>query len=355
MKYLRHIALLCALLPALSCGGPHSRQVGGSKPERVFVNPLRDNGSSPCLVSAGGRFYYLQSSYVRIGIWSAESIEGLKQAQENVVYSPERKYYISGPQLIRLDGKWYIYYSCEGADMSTREIHVLENPSEDPLEGGFVHKAVLRTGCRKSVHPHVCSFKGQRYLLWSGSDESAEIVRFNIHIARLQTPWRLSSKKSVILQPKYEWECQWTSEGDNASDEVVYVNEAPQLLFSRDSTRLLLYFSASQTHTPYYCEGLAWADADCDPLDARSWHKLAEPVFSSDADAQAFGAGHLSFFRDASDSLYLLYQAYSGGVLNRTEDRSPRMQPASWGADGVPVLGRPLPLSTPVREPSVAE
>lgn len=353
MKYPGHIALLCALLAAFSCGGPHPRPLGGTPQERVFVNPVRPSGSSPCLVSAGGRFYYLQSSYVRVGVWVSESIAGLKEAQEHVVYAPEGKYYISGPQMVRLDGKWYIYYSCEGKDMSTRIIHVLENPSEDPLEGHFMHKATLSTGCKKSIHPHVFSYGGKRYLLWSGLDEkgAGEITSANIYIAQMQSPWQLSSQRSVILRPKYEWECQWISEGENISDAVTYVNEAPQLIFSRDSTRLLLYYAASQTHTPYYCEGLAWAEAGCDPLDARNWHKLLEPVFSSDDEAQAYGAGHLSFFRDGSDSLYCLYQAYSGRVLNRKEDRSPRMQAVSWGADGLPVLGHPNPLSAPVREP----
>lgn len=351
-KYAHIICFLLPLALVFACSGP-GRKADGSAAVPCFTNPLRENGSSPCLVSADGRFYYLQSSYVNVSIWSAESVEGLKSAREHVVYELEGKYYISGPRMVRLDGKWYIYFSCEGADMSTRHIHVLENPSEDPLEGKFVHKGVIPTRSKKSVHPFVFSHAGKRWLLWSGFDDvpAPGIVYVNIYMAEMKTPWQLASPGDVILRPKFEWECQWISDNDPFVGHVLYVNEAPYLMLSRDGSKYLLYFAASQTYTPYYCEGMAWADAKSDPMDARNWHKVSEPVFGFDDDVQTYGAGHLSFFRDANDSLYFLYQAYSGRVLNRKEDRSPRMQAAGWGADGIPVLGRPGPVSEPIREP----
>ena len=359
MRFLHRLSgglLLVLLCSGCTCRGPRIRPDDGSRERPCFANPVLPAGSSPCLVSALGRYYYLQSSYTRISIWSAESIAGLKDSPDHPVYVPGEKYYISAPQMVSLDGKWYIYYSCEGLDMSSRQIHVLENASADPLEGEFVHKAVLRTGGGKAVHPFPFSHRGRRYLLWSDADESGGIITRNcICIAEMETPWRLSSRRRTILGPRFEWECQWKSDNYPAKSTPTYVNEAPVVIPSRDSSKLLLYFAASQTYTPYYCEGLAWAEAGDDPTDSRSWHKLSEPVFGSDDAAQAFGAGHLSFYRDADDSLYFLYQAYSGRTLNRLEDRSPRMQRATWGADGLPVLGKPLSLETEVEEPRLRQ
>ena len=82
-----------------------------------------------------------------------------------------------------------------------------------------------------------------------------------------------------------------------------------------------------------------------------SWSKLPEPVFSQNADSLAFGTGHVSFFRNEKDSLYILYNAYSERSPYNIDNRSTRMQQVHWSKDGIPELGCPLLCSTPVRDP----
>ena len=146
------------------------------------------------------------------------------------------------------------------------------------------------------------------------------------------------------------------SENGLVGERPSYVNEAPQAIYSRDTTKVLLYFAASETYTSYYCEGMAVADADSDLTSPGCWKKLPRPVFGSDPGVSASGAGHISFFNDSSeDNTYIVYQAYSDSGQDCLDDRSPRMQKITWDEDGIPVLGTPVALGLPVPEPKIKE
>lgn len=341
-----------------SCVSRGGRQTVETSTGECFTNPIRQGGSSPCVVYADGMYYYTQSTYVRVSLWSSNTIAGLNEAKEHVVYTPDEAYYISGTRLYRLNGKWYIYYSSDNGDMSSRSIHVLENASKNPLEGEFVYKGIIRTGNQKSFHPSVFNHKGQLYFFWSGYDarKGAVIDVSHIYVSRMKDPWTLESAPVAILSPQYEWECQWMSENGLVGERPSYVNEAPQAIYSRDSTKVLLYFAASETYTSYYCEGMAVADAASDLVNPYSWKKLPRPVFGSDSRVSAYGAGHISFFNESSkDNTYIVYQAYSDSGQDCLDNRSPRMQKISWDEDGIPVLGTPVALGLSVPEPKINE
>lgn len=346
-------SLSVVILLLFSCGGQPSSQEGDIVDEVSFVNPVMASGSSPCLIYEDGTYYYTQATYTHVSIWSASSISGLKSAREQVVYEPQDTYYISGPRLYKFDGKWYLYYISEGGEQSMRMIHILENPSSNPLKGQFVEKNAILTGNVKSVHPSVFDKDGKLFLLWSGSDVNpgSDILMRSIYIARLANPWTPASKGIRILSPSYEWECQWVSEDGTSSPGPSYVCDAPQMIFSRDKSKILLYYSASETITSHYCEGLAYTSSDSDLMSPDSWSKLPEPVFSQNADSLAFGTGHVSFFQNEKDSLYILYNAYSERSPYNIDNRSTRMQQVHWSKDGIPELGCPISCSTPVRDP----
>lgn len=351
------LSLSVCILVCAACGSGHT---GKKSIENIagecFTNPIRLGGSSPCIVYADGKYYYTQSTYVRVSLWSSESIDGLKNAQEHVVYTPNEAYYISGTRLYRLNDKWYIYYSSDDGDMNRRSIHVLENSAQNPLDGEFIHKGIIQTGNQKSFHPSVFAHDGSLYFFWSGYDASqkGDIDISHIYVSRMSDPWTLSSSPTIILSPQYEWECQWMSENGLAAERPSYVNEAPQVIYSRDRSKVLLYFAASETYTSYYCEGLAVADSNADLCNASSWTKLPRPVFSSNHEASAYGAGHISFFNESSpDNTYIVYQAYSDSGQDCLDNRSPRMQKISWDENGIPVLGKPVALGMPIPEPTI--
>ena len=350
------LVIISALLCAVSCFGPWQNTT--TETEDVYTNPIFPTGSSPWLICHGGHFYYTQSMNDHISIWKAERIGDIAQSEENVVYAPGNIYHISAPQLHRFDGKWYLYFSSDdGSGSDVRHIYVMENPSESPLDGSFTMLGWVRTGMVKDIHPTTFTHKGIRYLLWSGTDSArpGRISRWGIYIARMSSPWELDSKPVAISFPHFEWECQWIDEDGTSMSSPVLVNEAPAFLYSRDSTKLLVYFAASETYTSYYCEGLIIASANEDPLNPLSWHKQPEPVFSKCEQTGVLGPGHLSFF-STPDKLYILYNGKTRFPdMRAVDNRSCRMQPVEWGSDGIPVLGFPLAEGIVLPAPSVRE
>ena len=338
---------ICVVL-ANSCSGRRNSET--FQQEEVFSNPIYPTGSSPWLVYHGGNYYYTQTMNDHVSIWKAGRIADIASAPEHIVYAPENIYHISAPQLHRIDGKWYLYFSSDdGSVRDVRHIYVMENPAENPTDGSFSMLGWVRTSNVKDIHPTTFSHRGVRYLLWAGTDSARPggISRWGIYLARMKNPAELDSPSSVISEPQYEWECQWIDEDGTSMSSPALVNEAPAFLYSRDSTRLLVYYAASETYTSYYCEGLLEASADADPLNPASWYKHPEPVFSKCERIGVLGPGHLSFFR-TTDQLYILYNGKSRFPdMHAVDNRSCRMQPVSWGEDGIPILGYP------VREDSV--
>ncbi len=348
----RRTALILTALLVLSCLGlRHSESAGQVD---TYTNPIFPTGSSPWLIHYGGSYYYTQSMNDHVSIWKADRIADIASAHEHVVYSPGNIYHISAPQLHRFDDRWYLYFSSDdGSGRDVRHIYVMENPSLNPLEGSFTMLGWVRTGNIKDIHPTTFTHRGERYLLWSGTNSAkpGTVARWGIHIARMRSPWELASPSTVISMPQYEWECQWIDEDGTSMSSPVLVNEAPAFLYSRDSTRLLVYFAASETYTSYYCEGLLEASADADLLDPSSWHKHPEPVFSKCEKTGVLGPGHLSFF-STPEQLYILYNGKSRFLdMHAVDNRSCRMQPVEWGSDGIPVLGFPLSEDTVLLAP----
>lgn len=352
MKRIPAVILVLCLL--VSCFGTVRR--GESKGD-FYTNPIFPSGSSPWLISCGGSFYYTQSMNDRVSIWTAERVADIASAQEHVVYAPGNIYHISAPQLHRIGGKWYLYFSSDdGTGSDVRHLYVMENPSDSPLEGTFTMLGWVRTGMAKSIHPTTFTHGGERYLLWSGTDSVSpgHIARWGIYIARMKSPWELDSAPVLISSPQYEWECQWIDEDGTSMSSPVLVNEAPAFLYSRDSTKLLVYYAASETYTSYYCEGLLMASAESNILNPASWYKNPEPVFAKSEQNGVLGPGHLSFF-EAPDHLYILYNGKTRFPdVHAVDNRSCRMQPVEWGPDGIPVLGSPLPEGTALPAPSPA-
>ena len=223
------------VLMLTSCvSGRNGRQTVETTACATFTNPIRQGGSSPCLVYADGKYYYTQSTYVRVSLWTSETIAGLNDAEEHIVYTPDEAYYISGPRLYRFNRKWYIYYTSDDGDMSRRIVHVLENSSQNPLEGEFMYKGIIKTGNQKSFHPSVFEHKGNLYFFWSGYDSSdkGDIDISHIYVSRMSDPWTLDTAPAAIISPQYEWECQWMSENGLTAEKPSYVNEAPQAIYS---------------------------------------------------------------------------------------------------------------------------
>ena len=344
-----YAALLLLLVSTAACNSGKKTDAGNNTDCEYARDPLIRLGSSPCLTFFEGKYYYCQSSYVKVSLRCAGKLNELYDAPEHTIFYSGKDHQISAPRMYHLDDAWYIYYSSDDGDLSVRNIHIMRNPARSPLEGSWEHKAVLKTGIVKSVHPSIFDRDGQLYLFFSGSMQKEDATIWDIYCCRLSDPWTISSRAESILSARLEWECQWAI-GDTEQDitpkrEV----EAPVCIYSKDKSKVLLYYAASEFLSQYYCEGMAFSDASADLTKAASWTKLPNPVFIQKPGSNLHGTGHISFV-DGSDGedLYFVYHAFNGDPVVNRSNRCPRIQKWSWDENGIPALGTPDSGSTPL-------
>ncbi|GGG52044.1 glycoside hydrolase family 43 protein [Hymenobacter glacieicola] len=347
-----NLLLRVALLVGLLVAGPAQAQQTTSA--TTFSNPLLPSGADPWSIYHGGYYYYTHTTGRNITLWKTKSLSQLKTAPHKVVWTPPaagpNSRDIWAPELHRLGNKWYLYYAADAGTNQTHRLWVLENSSEDPLEGTWIDKGQVRDITNKwAIDGSVFENNGQLYFVWSGW-EGDENGRQDIYLARLKNPWTVDGPRLKVSTPVYGWE----RNGDlnNPQDPPhVDVNEGPEVL--RHGNQLVLIYSASGCWTDFYALGMLTAPADSDLLQPGSWTKSPVPVFQQDPAAKVYAPGHNSFFKSPDGTQdWILYHANDAPGQGCGNFRSPRAQPFTWNPDGTPNFGKPVPPGQPLARPS---
>jgi len=307
----------------------------------AFHNPLVLQRADPQVTLQPDGWYYYTATvpeYDRIEIRRARSLDDLGKAEASVVWRKhargEMGAHIWAPEMHRIEGKWYIYFTAAPSEKIWEiRLYVLENSSPDPFKGEWVERGQLKTGWESfSLDATTFAHRGRRYLVWTqrAADGSKGT---NIYIAKMETPLSIAGPATLLTRPEYAWE------------KVKYdVNEAPAVLVKNG--RVFLTYSASATDANY-AMGMLTARDDADLLDAASWTKSPQPVFtSSDANRQ-WGPGHNSFTTTPDGKTDVLvyharnYRDIVGDPL-RDPNRNTRAQAIRWRLDGTPDFGVPV-------------
>lgn len=300
---------------------------------QALKNPLLPAGADPWAVRHEGWFYYTHTEGNRLKLWKTRALSELAATENKVVWMPPaagpNSHEIWAPELHRLDGRWYLYYTAtDKANFGdhTRYVFVLENPSPDPLQGTWTDRGKVNTqhtGLDGSVFEH----RGQRYFVYSAYVG----LQSQLAIARMKNPWTLEGPEVVIAKPEYDWE-----KYDNRE-----ICEGPEFLQKNARSPLCLVYSASACWDDDYCLGLLTAPPDADPMNPLAWKKTPKPVFEKSVENGVYGPGHNGFFNTADGQHWLLYHAKS--VANQAcRERNPRTQSFGWKADGTPDFGIPV-------------
>ncbi len=305
------------------------------------ANPLVRQRADPHVTLHADGWYYFTATvpeYDRIELRRARNLDALGAAQAKVAWRKhaggEMGAHIWAPELHRIDGKWYLYFSAGRADRVWEiRLYVLENASENPLEGEWVEKGQLRTGWESfALDPTTFVHRGQRYLAWTQRAPDGGKAT-NIYLARMDGPLAIRQPAVLLTRPEYAWE--------KIGHEV---NEAPAVLVKNG--RVLLTYSASATDANYAL-GMLSAPEDADLLDPRAWTKSPVPVLRSSAATGQYGPGHNSFTTSPDGKTAILvyharnYRDIVGEPL-RDPNRHTRAQPIRWRADGMPDFGEPV-------------
>lgn len=311
------------------------------QPDTGFANPLVEQRADPHVTLQADGWYYFTATvpeYDRIELRRARSLGDLGRAEAKTIWrkhaSGEMGAHIWAPELHRIDGKWYLYFSAGRADKVWEiRLYVLENSADNPLGGEWIERGQLRTGWESfALDATTFAHRGQRYLAWTQrAPDGSEGT--NIYLARMDGPLAIRQPAVLLTKPEHAWE------------KIGHVvNEAPAVLVRNG--RVLLTYSASATGASYAL-GLLSAPEDADLLDPASWTKSAQPVLRSSETTGQYGPGHNSFTTSPDGETDILvyharnYRDIVGDPL-RDPNRHTRAQPIRWRADGMPDFGEPV-------------
>ena len=271
-------------------------------------SPFIAQRADPYVLRHGEKWYFTASvpEYDRIALRCADTLEGLRAAEETTVWraheSGDMSLHIWAPELHCLDGRWYIYFAASRKDdIWALRPWVLRCESDDPMAGPWTECGMLKRADGDafsftdfSLDMTVFDHNSRRYCVWAEKVSVGKKIS-NLYIAEMADPLTLKTPQMLLTSPTYTWERH-----------SFWVNEGPA--FITHGSRVYLTYSASDT-SPAYCMGLLWAEADADLMDISAWHKLNHPVYTTDVDKGLFGPGHNTFFTDASGEVCTSYHA----------------------------------------------
>ncbi|MCH7400664.1 family 43 glycosylhydrolase [Belliella kenyensis] len=307
--------------------------------EIEFQNPIAEQRADPWVYKDSDGTYYLIATvpeYDRIVLRKAKTINGLKQAEEKVIWTkhPTGKmgHHIWAPELHRIDGKWYIYFAAgEAENIWNIRMWALSLDAKDPMQSGWKEEGqVISKIDSFSLDATVFEHNGKLYTIWAqnvrGGDHGTALV-----MSQMKDPITLTGPELVLTEPEFDWE------------RVKYnVNEGPAVL--KRNGKIFVTYSASATNENY-CLGMMWIDEDKDIMDIANWNKSPGPVFYTNEDLDRYGPGHNSFtLAEDNETVIMIYHArdYKEIIGHELSDpnRATRARVVKWTNSGFPDFGQ---------------
>ena len=335
--------LVAAVLLLAGCGsgGPEDPVADDTTGAPTFANPVADLGNDPYVVEDGDRYLMLEArSNGELWLTASEpdNLTDLWSGTRQKIWEPAALgpacRDVWAPEIHHGDGTWFVYLaatSCDG-DNANHRMYVLESEGDDPFGPYVDHGQITDETDRWAIDGTVLDHEGQQFFVWSGWEGEVDGQQ-NLYIAQMDGPTSISGPRVLLSEPTEEWERQGMP-----------VQEGPQVL-ERDGALHLVY-STSASWTDDYAYGLLTLTGD-DVLDPASWTKSSEPAFSKTANVLGPGHGSFVLSPDGQED-WMVYHA------TRTDgwDRMIFAQRFTWGEDGTPDLGVPVPADVEQAVPS---
>ncbi len=328
----------------------------------TFANPIVDReAGDPWVVRHGGRYYFTATLDPDGGVWVWESptLTGLgAPARRARVWtapaSGPTSRQIWAPELHRLGGRWYLYFTAsDGVDANHRH-YVLAARTDDPLGPYDPPARVDPEFERYAIDGSVLAMPDGR-LYWMYCADGPEN---GVYVAPMRDPARVEpgAPRVRVVAGSEPWERGWRNVAGRWTRDSAYWVEAPEALVR--GGRVFVAYSAGHTATPHYYLGLISLAPGGDPMDARAWTKRRDPVLApyEGPDGRVYTPGHNGFTTSPDGTEHwLVYHAKddgpgpSGG--NERATRTVRAQRFTWTPDGAPAFGRPIPRRHASRAP----
>lgn len=286
------------------------------------------------MILHGGWYYYSEARNNNrdIFIRRSRSITGIGQDPGVCVFRApnygKNRDHVWAPELHLIDGRWFIYYAADDGHNENHRMWVLECEGPDP-RGKYRCRGAMETGGWAIDGTVLTLSDGQRFFFWSGWPGTRD-GKQNIYGARMKDPLTLGPRV-LITAPDRPWERV-----------EMPICEGPQVL--QRNGDLFIVYSASGSWTPDYCLGLLHNKTK-DVLNPAAWAKHG-PVFKKTE--QVWGVGHCSFVKSICQREdWIVYHSKSS-LRPGWNDRDVHAKPFTWGSDGFPDFGMPIPRGEPL-------
>lgn len=309
-------------------------------------NPLVVERADPWILKDGAYYYFTGSfpDFDRIVLRGANTLAELSNAPEKVIWTRPEEGEMGGniwaPELHKLGGKWYFYFTAGHAEKPFRiRMYVMEGTGPDPLTATWSEPRKVETQWDEfALDATVFEHQGTNYYIWAQRPlqepglPDGVVINSNLYISAMADPFTLTGKTVLLTSPELDWE-----------NIGFRVNEGAAVL--KRNGKIFVTYSASATDH-HYAMGLLTADEDADLLDPTSWRKTLEPVFSSSDLTGSYGPGHNSFTVNEQGQDVLVYHARSYRDISGNplfdKNRHGRIQPFYFDSKGAPIFGLPV-------------
>jgi GH43 family beta-xylosidase len=313
----------------------------------TFKNTLAEiDTPDPSVVYKDG-YYYMTFTHngTDIMVMKSRTLD-FRQAERKVVwYPPAESSYSANlwaPEIQYLREKWYIYFAADDGRNENHRMYALAADGDDPM-GSYTFKGQITDDTNKwAIDGLVMDYQDKLYFVWSGWEGDVNIAQ-NTYIAPMSDPLTISGPRVLLSEPVLEWE---------KAGGPPYINEGHSILHK--DGRVFIVYSGAGSWTPFYSLGLLALKPDSDPLDPSGWVKSEQSLLSMDEEAGVYGPGHNSFVTSPDGSQQWIVYHATTGAADGWNNRKARAQVISWGEEGLPVIGKPAPLTTALEVPDGA-
>ncbi len=329
-------------------------QAGVAATQNQIHNPILPLGADdtdspdPWLFKHDGKYWINYTSNGKLVYRVAPQMAALGSAPERQLWPVEgqsdpddRNSEYWAPEIHRVKGKWYVYYTANGGqvDVGKHRMYVLESETSSPA-GPYQYKGEITVPQPFAIDGTVIELNGKIYYSYSAGPSFQPT---SIYLAELSNPWTLAGTPILVSAPEYGWE-----------KSILPINEGPEFLLH--GNKLHLIFSASWCGSGLYALGRLTVPKNADLTDPNTWvgAKYPNPVFETDAANGVFGPGHGSFLTTGGGrEFWNVYHAtdeagkgcFTGGL------RTTRIQRFTWDSEGNPRFGKPVAVTTGIRAP----
>ena len=267
---------------------------------KLFVKNTNHNPRDPSVIFHNGLYYHCYSFANKIGISSAETIEGIDEAEVKVVFEADKEEYaheIWAPELHIINDKCYIYVAMDDGKNEHHRMYVLENNSNNPLDEYKMHGKIADETNKWAIDGTIVQYHNKLYMVWSGWEGDVNVAQ-HLYIAEMSDPFTISSKRRLISSPDQKFE-QGACDGVNAP----FINEGPFPYYDGDD--LYILYSGSGSWDVYYCI-IALKLNGKDPM-KDEWVKESKPFLETNEMIK--GPGHCSIIQ-GKDKNYIFFHAW---------------------------------------------